>query len=75
MEQQKFIEKIESIEIPCRYSLLCDEISQCIITILLHEDFLKGLCMRIITVLNVVQTTEGNKQNVSRRNLQKYANS
>lgn len=27
MEQQKFIEKIESIEIPCRYSLLCDEIS------------------------------------------------
>ena len=27
MEQQKFIEKIESIEIPCRYSLLLDEIS------------------------------------------------
>ena len=27
MEQQKFIEKIESIEIPCRYSLLLDEIN------------------------------------------------
>ena len=25
MEQQKFIEKIESIEIPCRYSMKIDE--------------------------------------------------
>lgn len=27
MEQQKFIEKIESIEIPCRYSM---KISECV---------------------------------------------
>ena len=27
-KEQRFIEKIESIEIPCRYSLLCDEIEQ-----------------------------------------------
>lgn len=37
------------------------------IAISLHEDFLKGLCMRITTVLSVARATEGNKQNVKQK--------
>ncbi len=43
MEQQKFIEKIESIEIPCRYSLLCDEISTMYNNYIVTRRFFEGL--------------------------------
>lgn len=43
MEQQKFIEKIESIEIPRRYSLPCDEISTMYNNYIVTRRFFEGL--------------------------------
>lgn len=74
MEQQKFIEKIESIEIPCRYSLLCDEISTMYNNYIVTRRFFEGL-MYAYNYGFKPGTNYGRKQNVSRRNLQKYANS
>lgn len=43
MEQQKFIEKIESIQVPCRYSLLCDEINTMYNSYIVTRRFFGGL--------------------------------
>lgn len=42
-KEQRFIEKIESIEIPCRYSLLCDEISAMYNNYIVTQRFFEGL--------------------------------
>lgn len=42
-KKQKFIEKIESIEIPCRYSLPYDEISTMYNNYIVTQRFFEGL--------------------------------
>lgn len=42
-KEQRFIEKIESIEIPCRYSLPCDEISAMYNNYIVTQRFFEGL--------------------------------
>lgn len=42
-KKQRFIEKIESIQVPCRYSLLCDEISTMYNSYIVTRRFFEGL--------------------------------
>lgn len=42
-KKQRFIEKIESIQVPCRYSLLCDEINTMYNSYIVTRRFFEGL--------------------------------